>query len=181
MSRLKNSIIAFPVLLILVGTFATLTPVVARGQGGSENAPPHRNLRKFYLTRTIHNGSQALTACSADYHMASVWEILDPSNLRYDTELGRSADSGAVDSGFGPPSGISSAGWIRTGGGMSGGGGVPGVSNCRAWTSGSNADAGSLIYLPWDAWNLINVTVISPWSASTDTCESTRPVWCVQD
>ena len=56
--------------------------------------------RKFYLTQTGFTGSQALTACANGYHMASLWEILDPSNLRYNTTLGFTTQ----DSGFGPPS-----------------------------------------------------------------------------
>ena len=44
--------------------------------------------RKFYLTQALHNGAQALSACAQGYHMASLWEIHDTSNLRYDTDLG---------------------------------------------------------------------------------------------
>ncbi len=55
--------------------------------------------RKFYLTKTYHNGAQALSACATGYHMASMWEIHQPSNLRYDTDLGFIV----ADSGFGPP------------------------------------------------------------------------------
>jgi hypothetical protein len=46
--------------------------------------------------------------------MASMWEISDPSNLRYDTQLGVTT----ADSGFGPPAGTSFVaffGWVRTG------------------------------------------------------------------
>ncbi len=56
--------------------------------------------RKFYLTKTLHTGAQALSACATGYHMASLWEIHDPTNLRYNTELGFTSGS---DSGFGPP------------------------------------------------------------------------------
>ncbi len=45
--------------------------------------------RKFYLTReNTFDGSEAPSACAAGYHMASLWEIFDPSNLVYDTALG---------------------------------------------------------------------------------------------
>ena len=42
----------------------------------------------FYLTRTTHVGNQVLTACAAGYHMASLWEILDPSNLKSQHGIG---------------------------------------------------------------------------------------------
>ena len=67
--------------------------------------------KKFYLTQSGANGSQALTACDGGYHMASIWEILDPSNLKYDTNRGRTLG----DSGSGPPSLGAGVGWIRTG------------------------------------------------------------------
>jgi hypothetical protein len=107
MFSFKRSLIALVGLLVIVGTLATLMPLVSRGQGGN---PFNRDTRRsFYITQTTHTGSQALTACAEGYHMASLWEIFDTSNLKYDTVLGLTQD----DSGFGPPSQI--GGWIRTG------------------------------------------------------------------
>ena len=57
------------------------------------------NIRQYYLTKTTHNGTAALSACQKDYHMASLWEIFDPSALKYNTSLGYTKD----DSGQGPP------------------------------------------------------------------------------
>jgi hypothetical protein len=64
--------------------------------------------------------------------MASIWEILDPSHLRYDTELGfRWEDlSRSGDLGSGPPS--PRGGWIRSGY-IANNSGFP--SNCNAWTT----------------------------------------------
>ena len=127
--------------------------------------------RKFYLTRTQHTGAEALSACAAGYHMASAWEILDTSNLRYDTDLGRTTD----DSGFGPPA---LPGWIRTGNSSSAGPG-PGRSNCRAWTSAGGLDAGStlMLNLVWEE----EARVISPWQGTPSMCSLPHSVWCVQD
>jgi len=51
----------------------------------------------FYLTTTTHDGDSALTACGPGFHMASLWEIHDPSDVEYDTTRGlTSADSGQV-------------------------------------------------------------------------------------
>ena len=119
MFSFKRSLIALVGLLIVVGTLATLMPLVSRGQG---NNPIVAQLqpRKFYLTKTEdYTGSQALSACASGYHMASLWEIFDTSNLRYDTALGASS----TDSGSGPPVAVyfglghfEGDGWIRTGG-----------------------------------------------------------------
>jgi hypothetical protein len=106
MRSFKKSLIALVGLLVLFGAIAALTPLASRGQGQGKQ---QRGLRKYYLTQTTHTGGQSLSACAEGYHMASLWEILDPSNLSYDTSLGFTL----ADSGSGPPA--SSLGWIRTG------------------------------------------------------------------
>jgi hypothetical protein len=120
MKTLRDSVNVFALLLMVTAAAAIVMPLVSRGQGDSRNAPPHRTLRTFYVTQTTHRGNQTLTACSSGYHMASLWEIFDMSNLRYDTQLGMTAE----DSGFGPPT--QTLGWIRTGVG-SGDGPVAGL------------------------------------------------------
>jgi hypothetical protein len=116
MFSFKRSLIALVGVLVVVVALAAMMPLVSRGQGGN---PFNRDTRKsYYLTQTTHNGSQPLTACAAGYHMASLWEIFDTSNLKYDTALGAVSN----DSGSGPPTvvivagHILNAGWIRTGG-----------------------------------------------------------------
>jgi hypothetical protein len=135
-------------------------------------AANNKGPRKFYITKNGNTGSQALTACDAGYHMASLWEILDPTNLRYNTELGRTSQ----DSGFGPPNGI--FGWIRTGssGGFSP---PPGQDNCDAWTSDNPGGGGSVVLLS-DRWGEAAPNVL-PWQSVNASCNTARPVWCVQD
>ena len=157
-------------LSLFVCSLATLMPLTGRGQGQAQGpfAP-----RKFYVTQTTHDGSQALSACANGYHMASLWEIFDTSNLRYDAQRGLTT----ADAGFGPPS--NSIGWIRTGftaSELS----HPGVANCNAWTSDSNSALGTLVHLP-DIWDSPNVTAITPWSSIFASCSNTQRVWCVQD
>lgn len=128
--------------------------------------------KKYYLTQDNFDGSHALTACDNGFHMASIWEILDPSNLKYDTELGRTTD----DSGSGPPSGLE--GWIHTGGADADSGGA-GNANCRTWTSNSGSDAGTFVFLEhtWPG----SSTAISPWQAIDANCDAVASgVWCVQ-
>ena len=80
-------------------------------------------LRRFYLTKATFDGGTALEACNNGYHMASLWEIYDFSNLRYERTLGLTN----TDSGFGPPTAFT--GWVRTG--YSGNpSGSAGLSNC---------------------------------------------------
>ena len=128
--------------------------------------------RKFYVTKTFHKGDEALSACDSGYHMASLREIHDTSNLRYDTELGFTR----VDSGFGPPGGF---GWMRTGESGSDFSSA-GIGNCLAWTSADVGDSGTIVSTS-ASWGGLG-TVVSPWSSGTTSCNSSLiRVWCVQD
>jgi len=170
MYSLKKSLVALARLLVVVAALAALLPLVGRGQPDSKN-PLRRDPRKsYYLTQTLHTGSQALTACAAGYHMASLWEILDPSNLRYNTGLGYTT----ADSGSGPPVEF---GFARTGREALGGGSI-GAINCHAWTSDSAL--GSLFTLADNVFDG-DPTPISPWKAVSTTCSNGHRVWCVQD
>jgi hypothetical protein len=133
--------------------------------------------RSFYLTKDSFDGSHALTACAAGYHMASFWEIRDTSNFRYDTTLGQSSD----DSGAGPPSNI--AGWIRTGFRATTGTALEGEANCNVWTSnsGPNVDGGTVVWLGPEWEQNLSPNVISPWLAAPSGCQSSNAVWCVQN
>jgi hypothetical protein len=128
-------------------------------------------LRQYYLTQSGYDGADADTACASGYHMASVWEILDPSNLAYDTTLGYSED----DSDQGPPS--CTPGWARTGN-LSYATGNAGVVNCYAWTSISPSDYGTTIRLPCD-WTVS--TEVHLWEAAVAGCDDIHRVWCVED
>jgi hypothetical protein len=107
MFNFKQSLLAFLGLFVIVvalATLAALLPLIGLGQavpGPAKPPPTFGRPGNFYLTKTTHNGGQALTACAAGYHMASIWEIHDPSSLRYSTVYGFTED----DSGLGPPHG----------------------------------------------------------------------------
>jgi hypothetical protein len=128
--------------------------------------------RWFYLTTSGYNGAEAATACDSGFHMASIYEILDVSNLRYDTGRGTAFD----DSGQGPPEGT--GGWVRTGS-------IPhyadqvGISNCWAWTSSDASWYGTSVLLA-EEWNA-PATWLSPWKGSTWSCQTMLPVWCIED
>lgn len=172
MKTIKDSVNALAFLLLVVAVASIIMPLVSRGQGDSQNALPHRTARSFYLTTTDHNGSEALTACDTGFHMASLWEILDTSNLRYDTSRGHTH----ADSGSGPPFAIH--GWIRTGNQVGDDG--AGNANCLAYTTANELVFGTTVNLP-RLWASPEVTVISPWVALAQTCNQTKRVWCVQN
>ena len=138
-------------------------------------AAPPLKLRKFYLTPATVQGSvqgnQALTACADGFHMASLFEIFDVSDLRYDTTLGATAD----DSGFGPRTG--NLGWIRTGGASLNNDGLAGIDNCLMWTSTNGNGTVAQLAKLWDAPG----SIISPWEASSVLCNSLNQVWCVEN
>jgi len=133
----------------------------------------------FYLTTTGHTGAEALSACATGFHMASLFEILEPSSLEYDTTRGVNQ----ADSGQGPPSNTI-LGWVRTGGAAASSAITTGRLNCDAWTSSSGAGDGALAGLAdgWDtpagqqfpAWDVI------PLSNQVSCADGFR-VWCVQD
>jgi hypothetical protein len=152
----------------------TLALAIVLGSTAAGGKPVR--LRQFYLTVTTHDGASALTACAPGYHMASMWEILDPSNLLYDTELGDTQD----DAGQGPPNDFD--GWVRTGNNASGGGSA-GSANCEAWTSFSNDDIGTAAELVQSGWSQGSRLFfpVAPWAAFTRNCDTPNNVWCVED
>jgi hypothetical protein len=174
--RLRYRRPAIPVLLlgtlvlpILILITRSLIPVAAAPQ-----VEPNTLLgvRQFYLSPGVHLGNEALSACANGYHFASLWEIADPSNLRYNHSLGVTYD----DSGSGPPS--SSFGRVRTGYSSSNSS-TAGEANCESWTSQSSPDRGTIAYLPynWTAgWDEIGV-----WTVDTRPCWLSYHVWCIED
>jgi hypothetical protein len=109
--------------------------------------------------------------CADGYHFASLWEILDPASLKYNTSLGYTR----ADSGQGPPTYL--AGWVRTGYDDSTSS-TTGIGNCTGWDSFSSSYNGTVVYLPhnWTA-----ATNIHAWIADSYTCNLYSRVWCVAD
>ena len=124
---------------------------------------------QYYLTRDSHAGDQVLLACALGFHTASLWEILDTTNLRYNARLGYTRR----DSGHGPPA---MGGWIRTGF-ASDPTNSAGEGNCQAWTSSDGSEYGSFVSLPgdWDA----GFQDLLGWETGTHVCSDPRQVWCV--
>lgn len=128
--------------------------------------------KKFYLTRQGSDGAHASAACAPGFHMASLSEIFNPSDLHYDTGLGYVRE----DSGSGLPF---QQGWVRTGG-RSDAGTTPGVANCSVWSSNDGGDRGTTAVW-FDEWNNDPYSLIDPWRAFANTCNNAVPVWCKED
>ena len=165
MFSFKKSLIALVGILVISVAVATLMPFAISGQDKPLKRDPRRS---FYLTQTSLNGGQPLTACAEGYHMASLWEIFDPSNLRYDTELGLTS----LDSGSGPPS--LAEGWIRTGNNAN-------ASHCQVWTSANAMFNGTVVNLETSGGWTEPARAASPWLSREFSCNVTLFVWCVQD
>ena len=127
-----------------------------------------RAKKKYYVTQGADfDGNEALTACDKRYHMASLWEIFDTTNLEYDTTRGRTT----ADSGIGPCN-SDCTGWVRTDNEASTAA-TAGVGNCDAWMSDSGSHYGTQVYLS-RTWNS-GAEEASPWTAFAGTCdEKTR-------
>jgi hypothetical protein len=103
--------------------------------------------------------------------MASLWEILDPSALQYDSQRGITYEPGV------PPT--DDRGWLRTGYFPSGIGGGPGEMNCFAATQSSGAYYGTISFIiPFWTWP---AQPTSPWAHEAVLCDTTTRVWCVED
>jgi len=173
--NLSRSIISVLILVLLMANlWITWTGGSQEAAAASPQVPAagSTGLRRFYQTSTWHDGGEALSACASGYHMASLWEISDVSNLRYDVDLGIKR----ADSGIGLPS--YSFGWVRTGfnGDTTS---TPGQANCDAWTSDELVDYGTVAGLPRN-W-VTGLGDLHTWDVMVVACEQERTVWCIED
>jgi hypothetical protein len=148
----------------------------ARAIGGNvctDGSCSSTGARRYYLTTTTVAGNAATTACATGFHMASIAEIFDTTQLLYDRSRGYIL---ATDQGSGPP--FSIAGWVRTGV-PSFTNTVPGNANCSAWTSNNAAHNGTRANLQ-PQWATAS-EFFAPWDTTVQACGTTSRVWCVED
>lgn len=174
----RSNLAVLLTLAVLVAAFLgylTFKPDDAAASAPTEAAVSSAGMRQFYLTQGTYNGAiDTDTVCAEGYHMASMWELLDPSNLKYNTQLGRTTD----DSGQGPPTWASTA-WVRTGAVSNASSTSPtGQANCNSWTTGSSEDWGTYVYLSTEWVAPENMGV---WYATRGVCSNMLRVWCVSD
>ena len=134
-------------------------------------------MRRFYLTAMpIYDGDDLTSpfACEEGFHVASLWELLDLSNLAYYVG-GNSAIN--PDQGSGPPT--ARQGWVRTGY-VNDTGTTPGQANCYSWTSASPDDNGTRAQIP-ALWNDPSDQDVHTWQVWVESCDQTTSVWCIED
>jgi len=161
--------------------FQLPNPTIVGAKGGGGNACDDAacpRYRRYYMSFEQVDGATADTsACALGFHMASLWEIRDPSQLSYDWTITGSLSP--HDTGGGPVAGI--RGWVRTGNSSTGlFGGSPGQDNCLAWTTNSSDYFGTAAGLStwWDE----AAPGVTPWTASSVACSATTlSTWCVED
>jgi hypothetical protein len=174
--KLTRGLVATLSCIVVLGALLTFLALTGGSASASEieaSRAPSTGMRQFYLTLLAFDGDDVLTACEAGYHMASLWEIADPSNLKYNTVLG----STKPDSGQGPPS--DRHGWVRTGYESSEYSTIVGIANCEAWTRDSHDYFGTVLSLP-SAWT-ISEEDMGVWAALGGYCDFNYRVWCVED
>ena len=138
--------------------------------------------KMYYLTVNGFTGGDAIKACDPRFHMASISEIQDPSNLQYASRSTPAYDAPAYDQGWGTPS--NHMGWVRSG--------VYSQSGfayaCDVYLAGSDLakDTTMTLYTFWfDARSSIPTSqpdhVWWQWHAAHHPCSQPEPVWCVED
>jgi hypothetical protein len=169
----RGLVVAFSCVLTVAALLAylTLTGGSAVASEAETAQAASTGMRLYYLTQAEYKGNGALSACAAGYHFASLWELADPSNLKYNTSLGYMRD----DSGDGPPY---KNGWVRTGY-ASYGSNVAGRANCLLWASDSGSDYGTRVNLP-SSWTAGDEDM-GVWEVSSVSCSGSASVWCIEN
>ena len=143
-------------------------------------------MRKFYLTNNLYYGDQpegsdgqGAGVCQPGYHFASLFELMEISNLEYDGNPAYAATR--ADMGDGPPT--IDGGWVRTGYNDNSST-TPGNANCVGWSmrelAPGNPARGSLALLP-DDWTNASEQEIHIWDVGLGSCDSHYFVWCIED
>ena len=139
--------------------------------------------KRFYITdlSALYYGDSALSACASGFHMATFYEISEPSSLIYAYDASNAWTR--PDSGVGPPT--CAEGWVRTGA-ISSTDADPGVGNCALWTSAAQEEYGTVVRLscnfadPTESGSYDEIPG-TPWVTQTEECSSESLVWCVED
>ena len=163
--------------LLLVALMVLVTLIGMVGLSSAAAAKP----KMYYLTNNYFYGGDAITACDSGFHMASISEIQDPSNLQYATRSTTAHDALVDGEGFEPPS--DHKGWVRTGSFPLVG--VPDYSDYNM----SSIDQQTGITVAFHVHNIWGDLSMDPFSSDPTTGWQTahrllsypQPVWCVED
>lgn len=179
-------LIAALLVVAFVGYLALGQRRASAGPAGPEApaapAASSSGLRKFYRTRDAYSPTVASTACGTGYHFASMWELLDPSNLEYAGEHPDAWGGPLYDMGEGPVTGadgLAIQAYVRTGYNVAPDPlGYPGQANCNGWTSDDASDHGTVAGLTHQ-WGTAEDLFV--WNVGVNTCNTRTGIWCVED
>jgi len=157
---LATSLLLFTLILTGESEVATASETAQTGTDG---------MRQFYQSAGWFSTANAPSGCAEGYHFASLWEIADPSNLKYDTFYGHYKD----DSSKGPPSGTYAR--VRTGY-SSNNSSTPGSANCNNWTTTTGHGTRAALEHDWSSSSDIGI-----WEVIADDCSQTARIWCIED
>ena len=135
--------------------------------------------KMYYLTKDSLDGGDAIKACNSGFHMASISEIQDPSNLQYANRSTTVYDSLVDGPSSGPPS--NHVGWVRSGVYPPSGF----VYDCNDFSNehdiqlGTTAALHSLSVNAGPGQSASHPTTW--WHAALHPCTQPKPVWCVED
>ena len=171
----KGQVVLLLCSLAIAALLACLALTGEHAVAAEENAPGEAPLaqstgmRQYYISWGWYSATDTPNGCAPGYHFASLWEIADPSNLKYNTSLGRSKD----DSGEGPPSGYYAR--VRTGFSADNSS-TPGRANCNGWTSTAGYGTKAALLASWSSSPDIGV-----WDVTVTECDVTSTIWCIED
>ncbi len=171
--RLSRGVVTTLVAVLIAVTLFSFSLTGESAVASTREASPAQSggMRQFYLGNG-GTGNQAET-CETGYHLASLWEIADPSNLKYNTTYGATSS----DSGQGPPS--TTSGWVRTGYTGQDETTIAGRANCDAWSTWYSTRYGTVAQLP-NNWTS-GAQDMGVWQLSIAECNDLRPSWCIED
>lgn len=177
MVTLSNTLRAAVALMVLLVMASLLAHISSASSPAVVLTTPARG---YYVTigTAGFDGAHALKACTAGYHLASMYEIADTTNLTYRKALGYNQD----DSGNGPPWGA--FGWVRTGNNATTGGTISseGHVNCNNWTSNASTDYGTAMVILEPSYGLSAPHYnMGPWTVVAVSCDQAYFAWCVQN
>jgi hypothetical protein len=135
----------------------------------TDNASVPSKPKMYYLTKNTFNGGDAIKSCDPRFHMASISEIQDPSNMQYAASLS-SAYAPARDQESVPPN--QQDGWVRPGFSAA----LPAdllpmaQTNCDLSTTRTREVFGTTVHIP--SPNVVPIT--NPWDQITKTQTQTR-------
>jgi hypothetical protein len=160
-------------------TQAMLGGTATAGNYCDDGTCSRRGERRFYLTKSTHDGLQASSACDDGFHVAMFWEIFDPTHLSYDPTRGMVPPYDPI----GPPIGSTTFGWVQTGFHLTGGPYQTGAATCTGYSTNASTLRGTTVTLfdDFDEVDFDPPDTIAPWNASNPSCNTAHRVWCVED